>query len=86
MLDAARALPVGEISEPVWTEEGWFLVQHMNDYDESGTQYWKEYLTEQKKALRSQELYEEWKASSEIVINEEILEKVNVKDGLKELL
>ena len=31
MLDAARALEVGEISDPVETEEGWFLVQHTSD-------------------------------------------------------
>ena len=86
MLDAARALAVGEVSDPIETEEGWFLVQHTNDYDESGTVYWKEYLTEQAQQSYAQEIYEQWRADAQIVQNEEIMDSVIVKDVLKELL
>ena len=86
MLDAARALAVGEVSDPIETEEGWVLVQHTNDYDESGTVYWKEYLTEQAQQSYAQEIYEQWRADAQIVQNEEIMDSVIVKDVLKELL
>lgn len=86
MLDAARALEVGAISDPVWTEEGWFLVQHMNDYDKTGTDYWREKLTEQARAAEYERLYEEWKAAAEIVTDPEVMDQVEVKIVLKELL
>lgn len=86
MLDAARALPVGGISEPIETEEGWFLVQHTSDYDEEGTEYWREYLTGLAMEKRCQELYEEWKNDADIRIFEENMAQVTVKKVLKELL
>ena len=86
MLDAARELAVGEISDPVWTEEGWFLVQHMNDYDEVGTDYWREKLTKQAKTAEYERIYEEWKAAAEIVTYPEVMDQVEVKIVLKELL
>ena len=64
----------------------WFLVQHTSDYDESGTVYWKEYLTEQAQQSYAQEIYEQWRADAQIVQNEEIMDSVIVKDVLKELL
>ena len=86
MLDAARALTVGEVSDPIETEEGWFLVQHTSDHDEEGTAYWKEYLTEQAQQSHAQEVYEQWRADAEVVHNEENMDTVIVKDVLKELL
>lgn len=86
MLDAARALPVGEISDPIETEEGWFLVQHTSDYDEDGTAYWREFLTGQAREERCEELYEEWKNNADIRIYEENMDQVSVKKVLKELL
>lgn len=86
MLDAARALPVGEVSDPIETEEGWFLVQHTSAYDEEGTAYWREYLTGLARDSRCAELYEEWKNNAEIHIYEENMARVSVKKVLKELL
>lgn len=86
MLDAARALPVGEISDPIETEEGWFLVQHTSDYDEDGTAYWREFLTGLAREERCKELYEEWKNNADIRIYEENMDHVSVKKVLKELL
>lgn len=86
MLDAARALPVGGVSDPVETEEGWFLVQHTSDYDEDGTEYWKEYLTEQARTERAQELYDEWREDAEVTLYQDVMDLANVKDVLKELL
>lgn len=86
MLDAARALPVGDISDPIETEEGWFLVQHTSDYDEEGTEYWREYLTELAREKQCEELYQEWKEGSDICIYEENMAQVSVKKVLKELL
>lgn len=86
MLDAARALAVGEISEPVETEEGFFLVQHTSDYDEEGTEWWKQYLTDQARQERAGEIYQEWKDSAEIETDQENMNRVNVKIVLKELL
>lgn len=86
MLDAARLLEVGGISDPVWTEEGWFLVQHTSDYDEEGTEYWREYFTELAREEEYERIYEEWKKSAEIVTFPEIMDQVEVKIVLKELL
>lgn len=86
MLDAARALEVGEVSDPIQTEEGWFVVQHTSDYDEEGTEYWKEYLTQARKEAKYREILAEWKNSANIRKNEEIMGQVVVKKVLKELL
>lgn len=86
MLDAARALAVGEVSEPIWTEEGYFLVQHTSDYDEEGTKYWKQYLIDAAREKRCEEIYEEWKAAADITVYQEAIDTVNVKHVLKELL
>lgn len=86
MLDAARLLEVGGISDPVQTEEGWFLVQHTSDYDEDGTNYWREYLTEQAREEEYERICEEWRAEADIELHQEILDQVDVEIVLKELL
>ncbi|MBS6396952.1 MAG: hypothetical protein KH452_07355 [Clostridiales bacterium] len=86
MLDAARLLDVGEISDPIETEEGWFLVQHTSDYDEEGTEYWREYLTGLAREEKFAELLEEWEQAARIQLHQEVLELVDVKIVLKELL
>ncbi len=86
MLEAARALEPGEISDPVKTEEGWFLVQLLNDYDEEGTKAWGDYLLEQEKSAYGGELYEKLRGEADIERNEEIMEQIVVKKPLKDLL
>lgn len=86
MLNVARELAVGEVSDPIETEEGWFIVQHTNDYDEESVEYWKEYLTGIAREERAEELYEQWEQEAEIVTFEENMDLVNVKIVLKELL
>lgn len=86
MLEAAKTLAVGEISDPIQTEEGWFLVQHTNDYDEEGTAYWREYLTDVAREEAYTKLYEQWKADAVIDTNQEVMDQVDVKIVLKELL
>lgn len=86
MLDAARMLDVGEISDPIQTEEGWFLVQHTSDYDEDGVAYWKEYLASLAKNEECTRLCKIWREEAEITVNQEIMDQVDVKIVLKELL
>ena len=86
MLDAARALAVGEVSDPIETEEGWFWYSIPMIMMRAETVYWKEYLTEQAQQSYAQEIYEQWRADAQIVQNEEIMDSVIVKDVLKELL
>lgn len=86
MLDAARLLEVGEISDPVQTEEGWFLVQHTSDYDEEGTKYWREYLTGQAREEEYERICEEWKEEADIRLCHEVMDQVDVEIVLKELL
>ena len=86
MLDAARLLEVGGISDPVQTEEGWFLVQHTSDYDEDGTNYWRAYLTEQAQEEEYERICEKWRAEADIELHQEVLDQVDVEIVLKELL
>ena len=86
MLDAARALAVREVSDPIETEEGWFLVQHTSDNDADGTEYWKEYLTEQEKESYCSEIYQGWKEKASIELHQDVMDTVIVKEVLKELL
>lgn len=86
MLDAARLLQVGEISDPIRTEEGWFLVQHINDYDRDATEYWREYLTDLAREEEYKRIYEEWEKAADLVLNQEVMDQVDVKIVLKELL
>ncbi len=86
MLDAARELEVGEVSDPVWTEEGWFVVQHTSDYDETGTEYWKQYLADAAREERFAQIYGEWEETAEITVDQEKLDQITVKHLLKELL
>lgn len=86
MLDAARALPVGEVSDPVETEEGFFVVQHLNDYDAEGTAYWKGYLEDLARQEYLEEQYAGLLKAADIQKNQEIMDQVNVKIVLKELL
>lgn len=86
MLDAARALKVGEVSDPVWTEEGWFVVQHTSDYDEEGTAYYRERLIRRAREEEYEKIYEEWRKEAQITVNQEVMDQVDVKIVLKELL
>ena len=86
MLDAARMLEVGEISDPIWTEEGWFLVQHVSAYDEDGTAYWREKLTALAKEEEYERILEGWQKEAAITVDQEVLDQVDVKIVLKELL
>ena len=86
MLDAARALKVGEISDPVWTEEGWFLVQHTSDYDEEGTAYYRERLIRRAREEEYERIYDGWRKEAQITVHQEVLDQVDVKIVLKELL
>ena len=86
MLDAARELEVGEISDPIETEEGWFLVQHTSDEDADGTEYWKEYLTEQERESYCSGIYQGWKDQADIELHQDVMDTVIVNEVLKELL
>lgn len=86
MLDAARLLAVGEVSDPVWTEEGWFVVQHTSDYDAEGTERWRARLTEQAREEEYERILEMWEEEAEITVHQEALDQADVKIVLKELL
>ena len=61
-------------------------VQHTSDYDEDGTEYWKEYLTEQAKEEECSRIYEEWKGAADITFHQDVLDQVEVKTVMKDLL
>ena len=86
MLKEARALKVGEISDVIRSEDGWFLVQHTSSYDEEGTEFWREYLTDQARGEEYERIYEGWKSSARIEPDQEVMDEVDVKIVLKELL
>ncbi len=82
--EAVRGMETGQVSAPIETEDGWYIVQRVSDYDESATQDNLEALAEQAKEAYLMELEAEWEQETPLVINEEVWSQVRLDELLTE--
>ncbi len=77
--EAARALKPGGVSDVIQTEDGWYVVQHVTDYDEEATQENLEALTEDARQQHLLELEDAWEKETPLTLEESVWETVQVK-------
>ena len=76
--DAVRGMETGQVSGPIETEDGWYVVQRVSDYDESATEDNLEAMKAQAKEEYLMSLEAEWEAETPLEIEEEVWETVRV--------
>ena len=77
--EAARALKPGGVSDVIRTEDGWYVVQHVTDYDEKATQENLEALTEDARQQHLLELEDAWEKETPLTLEESVWGTVQVK-------
>lgn len=77
--EAARSMKVGGVSDIIETEDGWYVVQYVSDYDEDATEENLEALTEEAKQRHLQELEDAWEKETPLVLNEGVWENVRIR-------
>ncbi len=82
--DAVRAMEAGQVSDPIETEDGWYVVQRVSDYDEDATADNLEAMTLQAKEDYLLELEAQWQEETPLVIEEEVWDAVRVDEMLTE--
>lgn len=81
---AARELELGGVSGLIETEDGYYVVQHVSDYDEEATQENIEALKWSCREEYLDGLLEEWKKETPLVIEEDVWETVLVEEMITE--
>lgn len=80
--EAARNLEIGGISGVIDTEDGYYIVQYVTDYDEAATEENLVQLTEAEREKYLAALTVEWEEEMPFVIDEEIWASVRVDELL----
>ncbi len=68
---AAFTLRTGQVSDIITTEYGWHILYCVSDYDEDATTQKKEEIINQRRSELFAELYKEWTANYDLVVNSE---------------
>ena len=79
---AARKLEVGEVSHMIETEEGYYIVQRVSEYDEEATLENIELQKEQARMNYSSELLGSWLLETPLEVDEVLWDTVEVKELL----
>ena len=82
--EAVRAMEMGQVSDPIETQDGWYVVQRVSDYDESATEENLEAMAQQAKEAYLMELERQWQEETPLEIDEEIWDAVRVDQMLTE--
>lgn len=82
--ETARKLGLLEVSEALETEDGYYIVQRVSDYDEEASAQYKESLIMQKKDAYLNELLGVWEEETPLVIDEELWDTVKIEEMLTE--
>ena len=83
--DAVRAMETGKVSDAIRTDDGWYVVQRVSDFDESATEDNLEAMIQQAKEEYLLELEAEWEKETPLVIEEEVWNGVRVDEILTEM-
>ena len=83
--DAVRGMETGQVSGVIETEDGWYVVQRVSDYDESATEDNLAAMEEQARGEYLLELEAEWEQETPLVIEEEVWNSVRVDEMLTEM-
>lgn len=82
--EAARQLEVGGISGLVETEEGYYVVQRISEYEEEATLENIGYQKEQARRAWKEQQLSAWQEEAPLVLDEELWNTVQVKEMLTE--
>lgn len=77
---AAFNLKTGEISDIITTEYGWHIIYCVTDFNEDATTQVKEDIIEDRRTKLFAELYEQWSADYDVVINSEVWDAISLSD------
>jgi len=77
---AAFNLKTGEISDIITTEYGWHIIYCVTDFNEDATTRVKEATIEERRVDLFADIYTNWSASYDVVINSETWDAISLKD------
>ena len=80
IMKAANELGEGEFAEVLETDSAYYVLQLVSLFDEDATATEKENIIADRKSERYYELYDAWAEATEIVENEKVLAKVDLKN------
>lgn len=70
-IQTAFSLKTGEVSDVIATENGWYILYCVNEYDEDATLSYKEQIIEARRSEMFTELYTEWSKNYDVIVNSE---------------
>ncbi|NLL73619.1 MAG: hypothetical protein GX237_08840, partial [Clostridiales bacterium] len=73
-------LKTGEISYIITTEYGWHIIYCVTDFNEDATTRVKEATIEERRVDLFADIYTNWSASYDVVINSETWDAISLKD------
>lgn len=79
---AANALSVGELSEIVETDTGYYLMRLDSEFDEEATESKKESIVQERKTEAFNAKYEEWEAADTFELSDAEWKKIKLKDNI----
>lgn len=77
---AAFNLKTGEISDVITTDYGWHIIYCVTDFNEDATTQVKENIIEERRTKLFADLYEQWSADYDVVINSDVWDAISLGD------
>lgn len=76
--EVLHTMSVGQVSDPIETEEGYYVIQYISEYDEEATSANMDKLAQYKTQQYFEDMYDRWCAQTEIVIDWTVLDTIQV--------